>query len=116
MPEVKVKYDPAGKRKFTFVPFAVSLMGPGIVILNRHPASVPFRFVNATVKDDVSGQFTVRVPGDGRIVQIDDAFLDEDPMIYSYTVTIVLDDGQEITSPDPVIVNDPGSRDVDAAV
>jgi hypothetical protein len=109
VPSVRVSYDPAA-RKFKFVPYALQMDGPGIVVLTRHPGSAPWKFQTATFKDDSLEQFVVRDPGNGENLQIDDKFLNVDPDIYYYTVTILLDTGEEITSPDPVIVNDPGDK------
>jgi hypothetical protein len=65
--------------------------------------------VTATFKNDLSRQFHVKVVGDGEALQIKDDFHDKDPALYMYNVTIALDSGDHVTSPDPVIVNDPGS-------
>ena len=113
MPNVRVKYSPNARRKFTFLPWAFTMWEPGKVKLTRHPGPLQWKFVKATFKDDPTGQFHCRVVDDGESLEIEDEFHDEDPALYMYNVTIVLN-GTEITSPDPVIVNDPGSREFEA--
>jgi len=48
------------------------------------------------------------VQGNGNSLQISDSFQDRSETPYSYDVTVELN-GVSYTSPDPEIVNDPGS-------
>ncbi len=80
----------------------------GKVIFHRRGASPTWTFTDGTVKDDTKKQFSARVQGQGRSLHIDDEFRDTVKTSYEYTVTVQLD-GRSYTSPDPVIVNDPGS-------
>jgi hypothetical protein len=112
VPGIKVKYDP-DTQKFKFHPFAFTVWEKGNVELTRLPPNAEWKFVRATFKNDPSGQFIPRVAADGKSIDIEDRFLFEDPDIYYYTVTIQFDGKPEITSPDPVIVNDPGGSGFD---
>jgi hypothetical protein len=112
--DVRVKYSPNAKRKFTFLPWAFTMWEPGKVKLTRHPGSAQWTFLKVTFKDDPTGQFDYEVVDGGESLEIEDKFHNEDPELYMYNVTILLD-GEEITSPDPVIVNDPGSREFETS-
>jgi len=105
---VKVSFDNAdpAKPKFAFVPESVKMTAAGKVILNQHPASPRWRFRGATVKDDTTGEFSVTVRGNGNSLVIDDKCRGKN--VYSYNVTVTTDSDQTYTSPDPVIVNEPG--------
>ena len=107
---IRVKYNPNARRKFTFLPWAHTMWGPGTVKLTRHPGNATWKFLGATFKGDTTSQFGCTPTDDGASLVIEDRFDDEDPALYMYNVTIELD-GDEITSPDPVIVNDPGERE-----
>ena len=104
---VRVTFDPDASPQFTFVPPSVTMTAAGKIILQQHPASAPWAFRDAKVKDDTLNEFHARVLGNGTSIQIDDEFRDRTKTSYSYNVTVSLD-GSTVTSPDPVIVNDPG--------
>jgi hypothetical protein len=105
---VQVTFDPNATPQFTFTPSSVTMTGSGKVILQQYPADASWTFDAAVVKDDTLDEFDAKVIGNGQTVQIDDKFKDRTETGYSYDVTVELN-GQSYTSPDPQIVNDPGS-------
>jgi hypothetical protein len=105
---VQVTFDPNATPQFTFTPSSVTMTGSGKVILEQSPANAAWTFDGAAVKDDTLDEFKARVVGNGQVVHIDDQFKDRQETGYSYDVTVALN-GQTYTSPDPEIVNDPGS-------
>lgn len=106
-PTVKVTFDPTvSPPKFTFVDDTVRMNAAGRIILIRDGASPSWRFRGATVKDDVKNQFHPELQGNGSLHIIDD-FKDTVRTSYSYNVTVI-DGTTTYTSPDPVIVNEPG--------
>ena len=105
---VQVTFDPNATPQFTFTPSSVTMTGSGKVILQQSPANASWTFDGAVVKDDTLDEFDATVQGNGQQVQIDDSFKDRTEKGYSYDVTVALN-GQTYTSPDPQIVNDPGS-------
>jgi hypothetical protein len=105
---VQVTFDPNATPQFTFNPPTVTMTGSGKVILQQFPADVPWTFDAALVKDDTLDEFDAKVVGNGQAVQIEDKFKDRTETPYSYDVTVTLA-GVPYTSPDPQIVNDPGS-------
>ena len=107
---VEVTFDPNATPQFTFTPSSVTMTGSGKVILQQSPASAKWTFGGAVVKDDTLEEFSTTVQGNGQSVQIADSFKDRTETGYSYDVTVDLN-GQTYTSPDPEIVNDPGSVD-----
>ena len=109
---VQVTFDPNASPQFTFTPASVTMTGSGKVILQQSPASAPWTFDGAVVKDDTLDEFDATVHGNGQQVQIADSFKDRTETGYSYDVTVELN-GQSYTSPDPQIVNDPGSVELD---
>ena len=109
---VEVTFDPNAEPQFTFVPDVVTMTKAGKVVLHRRPNDAPWKFKDAYVKDNASGQFTVTVPSDG-LLRIRDKYTDGRKTYHSYTVTVEFewnDHTQEFESPDPVIVNDPGAK------
>ena len=109
---VEVTFDPNAEPQFTFVPDVVTMTKPGTVVFHRRPNDAPWKFKDAYVKDNASGQFTVTVPSDG-LLRIKDKWTDGRRTPHSYTVTVEFewhDHLQEYESPDPVIVNDPGAK------
>lgn len=107
---VQVTFDPNATPQFTFTPSSVTMTGSGKVILQQSPSSAKWTFDGAVVKDDTLEEFSSTVQGNGQSVQIADSFKDRTETPYSYDVTVELN-GQTYTSPDPEIVNDPGSVD-----
>jgi hypothetical protein len=105
---VNVTFDPAADPQFVFEPDEVTMTAKGKVIFLRRGASPTWTFTGGTVKDDTLKQFSASVQGQGRSLHIDDDFRDKQKTPYEYTVSVQLD-GTSFTSPDPVIVNDPGS-------
>jgi len=103
---VEVTFDPNADPQFDFVPDPARMTAAGKIILIQHPASATWRFRGATIKDDDLGEFTVKVFGNGNALHIDDKCRQRRE--YPYNVTITTADDETITSPDPVIVNDPG--------
>jgi hypothetical protein len=108
-PPVNVTYDPNAEPQFTFEPKTVRMRGPGIVVLKRTPPTADWKFIAGEVKDDTLNEFSTSVPGDGEILQIQDDFRDRKFEAYSYSVTVQIGEQKPVTSPDPVIVNDPGT-------
>jgi len=104
---VRVRFDPRATPKFTFDCETVRLTAAGKVILQRRPRSATWTFLVAKVKRDKLKQFSSTVPGNGRSLHINDEFKDRKTTSYSYNVTVKLG-RRTYTSPDPVIVNDPG--------
>jgi len=107
---VQVTFDPNATPQFTFTPPSVTMTSSGNVILTQSPASASWTFDKAVVKDDTLDEFKATVLGNGQTVQIADSFKDRSETPYSYDVTVELN-GTTYTSPDPSIVNDPGSVD-----
>jgi hypothetical protein len=105
---VRVTFDPDATPQFTFDPDSVRMTAAGKVILLQHPASARWTFRDAMVKDDTLHEFHPEVQGSGNALHIIDDFRDKTKKSYSYNVTVALD-GNTVTSPDPVIVNDPGA-------
>ena len=105
---VNVSFDPAANPQFVFEPDEVTMTARGKVIFHRRGSSPTWTFTGGTVKDDPLKQFSASVQGQGRSLHIDDEFRDREKTAYEYTISVQLD-GRSYTSPDPVIVNDPGS-------
>ena len=105
---VRVTFDPDATPQFTFDPESVRMTAAGKVVLAQHPASARWVFRGANVKDDTLHEFRPEVQGNGNALHIHDDFRDRTKKSYSYNVTVTLD-GTTTTSPDPVIVNDPGA-------
>ena len=102
---VEVSFDPNAEPPFTFVPNGSTMTRAGIVILLRRPAAAPWEFTDCNVKNDASNQFSHSILGGGNLLHIRDEF--REPGRFEYTVTVKFG-RSEYTSPDPVIVNDPG--------
>jgi hypothetical protein len=107
---VNVSFDPNANPQFSFDQSSVKMTAAGKVVLVQNPASATWTFTNAVVKDDTLNEFSSAVQGNGNSLQINDAFADTTKKKYSYDVTVSLN-GQSYTSPDPEIVNDPGTID-----
>jgi hypothetical protein len=109
---VDVTFDPTATPQFTFDCDAVRMTEAGKIILHRKPATAKWKFTDGSVKADPLNQFSFEPLGNGRLLVINDRCEDppeEGAKPYCYTVTVELD-GAPVTSPDPVIVNDPGAR------
>jgi hypothetical protein len=109
---VEVTFDPNANPQFTFVPDVVTMTRAGKILLHRRPNDAPWRFKDAYVKDNASGQFTAELQNE-QLLKIDDKWTDGRKTYHSYTVTVEFEwnsHTQEFESPDPVIVNDPGAR------
>ncbi|MFL5617869.1 MAG: hypothetical protein ACJ79A_05665 [Gemmatimonadaceae bacterium] len=100
-------FDKDKDPQFAFERRTVRMTAAGIVVLTQKPPAPNWKFKSAEVKDDTLHQFSYDVPGTGNILHIKDDFLDKVLEAYSYNITVELD-GTPYTSPDPVIVNDPG--------
>jgi hypothetical protein len=107
-PIVRVTFDSGATPQFTFRDDEVTMNAAGKIKLQQDDAA-RWRFRGATIKDDFLNEFRTRVARNGKSLDIMDDFLDERKTPYSYNVTVELD-GTTYTSPDPVIVNDPGSQ------
>ena len=105
---VQVVFDPQANPQFTFKKETVEMTAAGKIKLHQDPGA-RWRFRGATIKDDLLNEFRTRVMQNGKSLDIMDDFLDERRTEYSYNVTVQLDD-ITYTSPDPVIVNDPGGK------
>jgi hypothetical protein len=113
-PIVRVTFNSGATPQFTFADDTVEMNAAGKIKLKQDTtdSAVPaprWRFRGATIKDDFLNEFRTRVAKDGKSIDIMDDFLDERKTPYSYNITVELD-GTTYTSPDPVIVNDPGSQ------
>ena len=109
---VDVTFTPNTTPQFSFNCEAVRMTQAGKIILHRQPAGARWKFTSGRVHNDSLDQFTCEPFGNGRLLVINDPLRDppdEGPKTYCYTVTVELD-GVPFTSPDPVIVNDPGDR------
>ena len=106
-PTVGVSFEPKANPQFTFDNESVTMRAAGKIILIQRPGSQRWTFRDAEVKDDKLNQFSSTALGN--TLEINDAFRDKTRTAYSYNVTVELD-GTTFTSPDPVIVNDPGGR------
>lgn len=104
---VTVTFSPTPKPQFTFDPDQVRMTAAGKIILNRSPGSANWKFTAGDVKNDVLREFSSSVHGNGSSLHIDDQFKDAALTSYDYFITVELN-GTSFTSPDPVIVNDPG--------
>ena len=104
---VRVTFDPNANPQFTFVPDESPMGAAGKIILNRTPGSANWKFTGGDVKEDPLDEFSSSVQGNGSSLHIDDQFKDTAETPYDYFVTVELN-GTSYTSPDPVIVNDPG--------
>ena len=104
---VNVTFSPTADPQFTFEPDPVRMTAAGKIIFQRRPESANWTFKDGVVKDDSQKQFSSSVQGQGRSLHMDDKFYDKVRTPHEYYVTVELD-GRTFTSPDPVIVNDPG--------
>ena len=112
---VEVTFDPNADPQFTFMPATVTMTRAGRIVLHRRPQSAQWTFVSARVDDGTSAQFSAAPNPNGNQLIIRDAFTDEWKRYHKYTITVEFEWGtysRTYESPDPVIVNDPGSRDV----
>lgn len=109
---VEVTYDPNADPPFTFVPDTVTMTASGKVVLLRRPADAPWVFTGGYVKANEQqqslAQFRVVVEGEGRLLHIHDDFPSDGPKTYHQYAVMVALNGKPRSSPDPVIVNDPG--------
>ena len=111
---VEVTFDPNAEPQFTFVPETVTMTSAGKIVFHRRPQDAPWTFQSAWVEDR-SDQFEVRIPNGG-LLHLRDRFTDDRRTSHKYTVTVRFEFARhyrDYESPDPVIVNDPGSKDVD---
>jgi hypothetical protein len=110
---VKVTFDPNADPQFTFdpPPGDVRMTAAGKIILNRSPGSAAWKFTDGDVKKDPLAEFEPTVHGNGSSLHINDQFKDTTRTEYDYYVTVELN-GTSYTSPDPKIVNDPGTGGV----
>jgi hypothetical protein len=114
---VEVTFDPNAVPQFTFVPETVTMTNAGRIVFHRRPQDAPWTFSDAWV-EDAQGQFEVSIPGNGKVLHIRDDCTDPRRTSHKYTVTVQFEwQGyfRYYESPDPVIVNDPGSRDLGIA-
>jgi hypothetical protein len=105
---VNVTYDGTN---WTFVPDSVTMTASGMVICHQAGSNTSsWTFTGGNVKSDPLSQFSSRVAGNGTLLRITDQLKDpKGPKVtYPYYVTISYN-GVSVTSPDPNIVNDPGS-------
>lgn len=111
---VNVSFDPTATPQFTFDPSSVTMTSAGKIILIQKPANATWAFGSpgALVKNDSLNEFSASRQGNGQSVQINDLFLDPKgtSVTYNYDCTVTLNN-QTYTSPDPEIINDPGSSD-----
>lgn len=106
-PIVTVTFNPTANPQFGFDKHSVTMKFAGRVILQKSPANAAWKFQGATIKDDMLHEFHPSVQTGGTTLHIFDECRDTTETSYWYNVTVALD-GISYTSPDPVIVNDPG--------
>lgn len=104
---VEVSFDPNAEPQFTFVPDTVTMTAAGKVVFLRRPSAAPWAFTDGAVKNDTLSEFSASVHGNGSLLHMRDDFKDRQKTPYEYTVTVEFNSAS-YTSPDPVIVNDPG--------
>ena len=113
---VEVTFDPNAVPQFTFVPETVTMTKAGKIVLHRRPQDAPWTFRSAKVENSgPPGQFSVSLHGNDSMIHIRDEWTDGSRVSHKYTVTVRFewnDHYRDYESPDPVIVNDPGSKDV----
>ena len=112
---VEVTFDPNANPQFTFRPETVTMTKAGKIVLHRRPQNAPWTFESARVDDGGSDQFSWTPHGNYSLLHIHDAFTDEWKTSHKYVITVRFEwdtYSRTYESPDPVIVNDPGSRDV----
>ena len=112
-PIVTVTFDPDASPpdQFSFDKRSVTMKFAGKVILQKSSEDAPWKFQGATVKDDLLHQFRPSVQPEGKAIHIFDELRDPPGGTYEYTYNVtvaLLSNGKSFTSPDPVIVNDPG--------
>ncbi|HEY8176845.1 MAG TPA: DP-EP family protein [Gemmatimonadaceae bacterium] len=100
---VGVTFNPQNNPQFTFDNDPVRMTAAGKVIFNRL-GSTGWTFVGAQVKNAPAGQFTPSVNPGGQVMQINDLWTVMGRWQYRITVAV---NGQQYTSPDPEIVNEP---------
>jgi hypothetical protein len=110
---VDLTYDPSTTPPtWTFAPPSVTMTASGKVILHQAGSNATsWTFTGGNVKSDPLSQFSSTVQGNGTLLHINDAFKNQKgtpPATYPYYV-IISANGVSVTSPDPDIVNDPGS-------
>jgi len=105
---VDVSFDPNAEPQFTFVPDTVTMTAAGKIVLHRRPQIAPWTFKEGSIKGNGSTQFSSTVHGNGSLLHIHDEFRDEFMARHPYTITVEFN-GKDYVSPDPVIVNDPGT-------
>ena len=112
---VEVTFDPNADPQFTFVPPTVTMTRAGKIVVHRRPQDAPWTFLDAWVEDATSGQFSAEPRANGSLLHIHDRCTDRRRTPHKYTVTVRFEwqgHYRDYESPDPVIVNDPGSKDV----
>jgi len=106
---VEVTFDPHAEPQFTFVPDTVTMTRAGLIVFHRRPQNAPWKFKGGSVKGD-AGQFPASVIGNGSGLRMEDKFTDKEKTYHQYRVIVAFEDHEDpYTSPDPVIVNDPGT-------
>jgi hypothetical protein len=100
---VGVTFNAQNNMKFVFDNDPVHMTAAGKIIFNRL-GSAGWTFVGARVKNAPAGQFTPSVDPGGQVLKIDDLCTARGT--FPYTITVALG-GQQYTSPDPEIVNEP---------
>lgn len=110
VPIVKVSFDPLDDPQFRFDDETVRMTQPGIIVLIQRGGPRRWKFSGAVVKNDALNQFSAMPLGNGNTLVINDLLRDTRLERYSYNVTVIDHDGRTYQSPDPVIVNDPGTQ------
>jgi hypothetical protein len=107
MPNVQVSYNPTSTPPWCFSPDPVRLNASGNIVFTQAPGS-NWTFVTATVTSGGTQFGTPNPNGNGSEMTLSDAHSSLGR--WCYTVTIHMNGapvGQNVTSPDPEIVNDP---------
>jgi hypothetical protein len=106
---IMVTFNQNATPQFVFDPPGPSMMNAaGKLIFMRKAVRPPatWNFVSANVQNDLLGEFSSALQGNGTSLQLNDAFRDVVTTSYCYTITVT-NGTMNWTSPDPVIVNQP---------
>jgi|SRR6185437_15396041 len=83
MPDITVQVTFSDPNTFSFDPPVASLNAAGKIIFQRKPAGAAWTFVSI---NNLPGQFTWRLKGNGSELEVDDAFTSTGEFGYNVTV------------------------------
>jgi hypothetical protein len=106
MPSVDVGFN-TNTGAWVINPPTISLNGAGVIVFHQNPKDPTWDFVSANVVNAPPKEFKSWL--NGAVLILSDRCSVRNT--YCYTVTVkVISSGTQVTSEDPVIVNDPGSN------